>query len=144
MSANIKCFVDENCTQELVFEDDSSYTLNLAPIVGLNGDTGETYDTKVWFQNVGTRAALNVRVLVSNDRLSFENIILDDGTESQTDAFVGDMKEREKRSMTIRIIVPRWTQAQLYLPVIAFDYYTLPEIDETFYNPYTDPREVVE
>ena len=53
-------------------------------------------------------------------------------------------KEREKRSMTIRIIVPRWTQAQLYLPVIAFDYYTLPEIDETFYNPYTDPREVVE
>ena len=54
------------------------------------------------------------------------------------------MKEREKRSMTIRIIVPRWTQAQLYLPVIAFDYYTLPEIDETFYNPYTDPREVVE
>lgn len=65
MSANIKCFVDENCTQELVFEDDSSYTLNLAPIVGLNGDTGETYDTKVWFQNIGTRAALNVRVLVS-------------------------------------------------------------------------------
>ena len=133
MTAELKFFKDRACTQE-VPQTDLGTDLLLAPIEGLNGNTGETFDTVVYVKNIGSRAALHTQVFIKNvDDREFLSVV---------PSFLGDIKELEVKQVTFTATIPRWTKNELQAPLITFDYYTLPPIDETFYNPYTDTREV--
>lgn len=133
MSANVKCFNDAACTQEIQLTDEI-YSLRLAPMEGINGDAGQVYKIPLYLKNVGTRAALNTRFIIEGDEMGYISI---------DPEFVGDMKEREVKDVVITVTVPRWTRFRQLYPQILIDYYTLPEITEIFHNPYVDKREVV-
>lgn len=133
MTAELKFFKDRNCTQEIP-QTDLGTDLLLSPIGGLNGNTGEDFDTVIYVKNVGKRAALHTQVFVHNvDDREFLSVV---------PTFVGDIEELGVREVTFTASIPRWTKNELQAPVITFEYYSLPPIDETFYNPYTDTREV--
>lgn len=135
MSANIKCFLDENCTKELGLTELGAYAFRLGPDVGMNGDTGETWTTTLYLKNVGTRATLNTCLYIDADPFEFVTV---------TPIELGDFKELEVKPFSITVTVPRWTRYQVQVPNIYIDYYTLPEIDEVYHNPYQDVREVAE
>ena len=133
MTSELKFFKDKECTQEVPVTE-NGIDLLLSPIEGLNGNTGETFDTVVYVKNVGTRAALHVQLFIENvDDREFLSAI---------PTFLGDFKELEVKPVTFTATIPRWTKFELQSPRITFDYYTLPAIDEQYYNPYTDTREV--
>lgn len=133
MAAELKCFLDPECTQEIVLSNLGEYILRLAPMEGLNGYTGITHKVPIYLKNTGTRAALHVTSRVLNDNLEFVTVDLPE---------IGDLMELEVVKFTITITIPRWTRYQIQLPQIVFDYYTLPSIDEVYHNPYQDKREV--
>lgn len=135
MSAELKFFLDKDCTQEIAVSALGDYILRLAPMEGLNGFTGQIHIVTIYIKNVGTRAALGITAVVSNDPLEFVRL-------SNYD--FGDLKELEVFPLDITIRIPRWTHYQIQTPHFTFDYYTLPEIDETYHNPYQDPREIAD
>lgn len=49
MSADIRCYWDEACTDEL-FQETTSYSISLGPRTGLNGDTGEITDQTIYLK----------------------------------------------------------------------------------------------
>lgn len=135
MAAELKCFLDPECTKEILISDLGEYILRLAPMEGLNGYTGAEYDVPIYVKNTGTRAALHVTSHISNDILEFVSVDLPE---------IGDLMELEIVKFTIHISIPRWSRYQIQLPQIIFDYYTLPDIDEIYHNPYQDVRESVD
>ena len=135
MAAELKCFLDPECTQEVILSDLGEYILRLAPIEGLNGNTGATHVFPIYIKNTGTRAALHVTSQVINDTLGFITVDLPE---------LGDLKELEVVKFTITVTIPRWSRYQIQLPQILLDYYTLPSIDEVYHNPYQDPRETAD
>lgn len=133
MTAELKFFKDKACTQE-VPQTEYGIDLLLAPIEGLNGNTGETFDTVIYVKNVGHRAALHTQLFIENvDDREFLSAI---------PMFLGDIPELGVVPVTFTATIPRWTKNELQAPRITFDYYSLPPIDEVYYNPYSDTREV--
>ena len=61
MSALIKCYYDKQCTSP-VFFDVISYTLDMGPKSGLNGDTGEIVNQTIYIRNEGDTPAQNIQV----------------------------------------------------------------------------------
>ena len=135
MTANIKCFIDKECTKEIGLSDIGTYLVQLGPLEGLNGHSGEYWEAPIYFKNVGTRAALNVTLSIENDPLEY--IALDPMN-------VGDFKELEVKPVIVSATIPRWTPYAIETPRFIIEYFTLPEIDEVFHNPYQAEREVAE
>jgi hypothetical protein len=135
MSAELKFFLDKDCTQEIAVSALGDYILRLAPMEGLNGFTGQSHIVPIYIKNIGARAALGITAEVSNDPLGFVRLSAYD---------IGDLMELETYHLDIIIQIPRWTHYQIQTPHFTFDYYTLPEIDETYHNPYQDPREIAD
>lgn len=135
MSANIKCFIDKECTKEIGLSTIGSYLVRLGPVGGMNGHSGEYWEAPIYFKNVGTRAALHVTLSIENDPLEY--MALNPNSP-------GDFKELEVKPVIVSATIPRWTPYAIETPRFIVDYYTLPEIDEVFYNPYQAEREVAE
>lgn len=137
MAAEIKVFLDPECTQELPLSGSGNPLLFLGTQKGINGNTGEVWRGSVYIKNVGTRAALDTKVIQQDVLTGQEYLTVED-------PYIGDLKELESREVKLIVYVPRWTPVTDCNFHLAFDYYTLPDIDETFHNPYTDTREVAE
>lgn len=135
MSAQLKIFVDKECTQELPLSTANNPLLFLGTKKGINGNTGEVWRSSVYVKNVGTRAALHTKIFLQGVKHGQDYLTIEE-------PFIGDLKELEVREVKMIVYVPRWTPATDCNFQLVFDYYTLPEIDETFHNPYTDIREV--
>ena len=135
MTANIKCFIDKECTKEIGLSDIGSYLVQLGPAIGMNGHSGEYWEAPIYFKNTGTRAALHVTVSIENDPLEYIAV---------NPMLVGDFKELEVKPVVVSATIPRWTPYTVETPRFVIEYFTLPEIDEVFHNPYQAEREVVE
>lgn len=137
MTAKIKVFLDSACTKELPLAKSGKPLLFLGTNKGINGNTGEVWKSSIYIKNIGTRAALDLKVLIQNTLAGQEYLTIEN-------PYIGDLKELESREVKLIVYVPRWTPVTDCNFQVAFDYYTLPDIDETFHNPYTDIREVAE
>lgn len=144
MTANIQSFTDAECTKELPFDSLGQYLLRLAPFEGIDGNAGTNWSTIIYLKNTGTRAALNTYLYKEGDIQDYISFSLDNVDFSSEDFKVGDFAEQEVIPVVFKVTVPRWTPVINYQVNIIIDYYTLPDIDTVFYNPYTDPREVAE
>lgn len=131
MAAELRCFLDPECTQEVKMSALGDYILRFAPNAGLNGYTGETHTVLVYIKNTGTRAALHITAHISNDKFEFITLPVTE---------LGDISESEIRKFEILVSIPRWTRYQIQSPYVSFMYYTLPDIDEVYHNPYQDSR----
>lgn len=141
MSAELRCFIDKECTLELgrQIADPSKYYLVIADDDdALNGSTGTTYKISLFVKNVGDRAALHTRVLIEQDsKLANKYLYLDRAV------LLGDLKECEVVEVPLRVSVQRATNPVIAYPRIVLDFYSLPKIEEDHVNPYTALREYV-
>lgn len=144
MTANIQCFTDPECTKELSFASVGTYLLRLAPSEGINGNTGAEWSTVLYLKNTGTRASLNTYIYKESDIRDYVSFSVEGLEEVSNGLKLGDLKEQEIIPVTFKVSVSRWTSNINYGLTIIVDYYTLPDIDTVFYNPYTDTREVAE
>lgn len=143
MIATIKLFIDQECTKEVPIGPVADYLLLVGNKLGVNGNSGETVTIPLFSKNVGNRAALNCQVDIIEDP-RFYVLVSTDNVEYTNSIDLGDYKELEVKKFYVKVDVPRWTNAVRYYPVINVTYYSLPEIDTVFLNPYTDIREVAE
>lgn len=134
MAAVLKLFLDKECTKEIITKD-GVYDLLLAPSGGINGHVGQVYTHTTYLKNVGDRAALHVTVSCTNqDNRAILRVV---------DTFIDGIPEQAVVPIRFTSVIKRWTKAEVQRPTITIDWYTLPDIDETFHNPYVDKREVV-
>lgn len=132
MAAELKCFFDEECTLEYMVNGSGTYDVLLAPPEGLNGSTGETSVVTIYLRNCGERAALHTTMSIMTDNSSV--------IRPMTDPFIGDLLPREIKPITFLVMAAAGANYTVYYPTIYFDYYTLPDIDEDHFNPYTALR----
>lgn len=135
MAAVLKLFLDKECTKEIITKN-GVYSLLLAPAGGINGHTGQIYTHTTYLKNVGTRAALHVTIACTNqDNREILRVV---------DNYIEGIPEQAVVPIRFTSVIQRWTKAEVQHPTIDISWYTLPEIDETFHNPYVDKREVAE
>lgn len=135
MTAQLKVFIDKECTQELPLSTTNNLLLFLGTKNGINGSTGKVWRSSIYVKNVGTRAALHVKAVLQGVTTAQSYLTIEE-------PFIGDMKELEIKEVKMIVYVPPLTPATDCNFQLVFDYYTLPDIDETFHNPYIDTREV--
>jgi hypothetical protein len=136
MAAQLKVFLDKDCSKELPISESGRPLLFLGTQKGLNGDDGEIWKSSVYVKNIGTRAALHTRLYLQNVAPGDEYLTIENPD-------IGDLRELEAKEVKLIVYVPRYTAVKDCTFQVILDYYTLPDIDEVFHNPYTDAREVV-
>lgn len=137
MAAQLKVFLDKDCSKELPISESGNPLLFLGTQKGLNGDDGEIWKSSVYVKNIGTRAALHTRLYLQNVAPGDEYLTIENPD-------IGDLRELETKEVKLIVYVPRDTAVKDCTFQVILDYYTLPDIDEVFHNPYTDAREVAE
>lgn len=142
MSAVIKCYWDEACTDELFLEA-ISYTISLGLRTGLNGDTGEVMDQVIYLKNVGDVLAQNVYLRETGDINNYFKMSTPTQKYADTSALIGDISPDEVTSITLHSLIPRGTDALDGIINYTIEYYTTPGIDDTGTESTYTPKEPV-
>lgn len=128
MSANIKCYWDPECTEELFFET-ISYSMSLGLRTGLNGDTGEVMNQDVYLKNVGDELAQGTLIRETSDLNNYFKVSTPLAVYAETSAKIGDIAPDEVVLITFHSLIPRKTSAMSGLINFSIEYYTLPGAD---------------
>lgn len=140
MSADIRCYWDEACTDEL-FQETTSYSISLGPRTGLNGDTGEITDQTIYLKNVGDVTAQNTRIQEVGDLNNYFKVTTPLVTYGEVNIAVGDISPGEVKEITIHSIIPRHSSYLTGIITYSIIYYTLPSPGhEDEYTEYTLPE----
>lgn len=103
MSADIRCYWDEACTDEL-FQETTSYSISLGPRTGLNGDTGEITDQTIYLKNVGDVTAQNTRIQEVGDLNNYFKVTTPLVTYGEVNIAVGDISPGEVKKLLFTVL----------------------------------------
>ena len=137
MAADLRIFIDKECTQELSMDNLSNYVTALCTSEGLDGYRGTTLNLRMYMKNCGNRAALHVRVIEENDDNNYLVIKVPGATYVNNVVIVGDIATDEVVPIYFCVAVPMYLSWKYYIVDCFLDYYTLPDQDTTYYNPYS-------
>lgn len=127
MSADIKCYWDESCTQPLTYET-QSYTISLGPRTGLNGDTGEVTTQNIYLRNEGDVTAQDVHVQEYGDSTNFFKISTPIVQYGEYYVLVGDISPNEVVKISLHSIIPQGTGSSSGVINYSIEYFTTPGI----------------
>ena len=127
MSALIRCYWDEACTDE-IFMDVKSYGITLGPKTGLNGDRGEVYNQFIYLKNVGDVTAQNVIVKEVGDLQSYFKISTPLEEYRTVQASVGSIEPNAVLPIVLHSIIPRHTKKETGILRYSIEYYTFPGV----------------
>lgn len=125
MSAKIKCYWDEECTNEIFF-DVQSYSLSLGPQTGLNGDTGEVVHQHIYLKNVGDVAAQNTKIREVGDLPDYFKISTTNTSYATTVADIGNLDPGGVTEVILHSLIPQRTTSGSGIINYTIEYYTLP------------------
>lgn len=140
MSALIKCYWDEACTDEIFF-DVQSYSITMGPRTGLNGDAGEVVNQYIYLKNVGDVTAQRTVVKEVGDLQEYFRISTPSADYATLRAPVGDVAPGEIVPIILHSIIPKHTAQSAGILRYTIEYYTLPSVtDITEAVAYTQPE----
>lgn len=146
MPAYVKVFLDKECTKELLRADEGAFFFRFRKndkekTTYLDGTNGESGTTSLFLKNIGSSAALNIKV--SLERKEAGNIF------SISSAAFKEIAKDDVKEVKFDYIVAPWTEAQINQTFLYLDYYSLPDTapeyipynrshvsqNETYYGP---------
>lgn len=140
MSAVIKCYYDEACTDPIFF-DVVSYSLQMGPRSGLNGDTGETINQTIYIRNEGDTIAQDVKVREVGDISDYFKISTPTQSFQSILGELGTLEPGESTWFILHTIIPKHTDADSGVVDYTIEYFTLPKVIPDYVgNPYTFPE----
>lgn len=144
MSALIRCYWDEECTNE-IFMDVKSYGITLGPKTGLNGDRGEITNQFIYLKNVGDVTAQNVVVKEIGDLQNYFKVSTPLEQYKIVQAAVGSIEPNAVVPIVLHSIIPKHTKKETGILRYTIEYYTFPGIVTTpDLSPYTQsPHKLV-
>lgn len=132
MPARLKLYLDKDCTKELYRDELGRFFYRFHELLSdgtynywVDGNSGTNKLITLFIKNIGSRAALNVKLLVKRkEDLTIKNIF------SKTEYIVGDIPVDGVNSITLDFSISPWTASQVNETEIVLDYYSLPDITE--------------
>lgn len=128
MSAIIKCYFDKDCTEE-VFKNAISYDMQLGPRTGLDGDTGEVYNTSIFLRNEGDCKAYNVRVKEVGDLNDYFFMSTRLGSNEQFIIAVPDIEPGRVEELVLTAVIPKGTKNSKDYLEYTIEYLTAPRLE---------------
>lgn len=136
MTAFLKIYLDKNCKQELARGDKGHFIYRFKKVKDgkeipyVDGTTGTKETVELYLKNVGTRAALNPRILI--EKKEGANIFV------RNTHIYNDIPVGESEKITLEFLVAPWTESKINDTLIYLDYYSLPDatMEETPYSHY--------
>jgi len=108
MAANLQCYSDSNCTQELT---GSPYSLQIGALTGIDGTNGGNAVANIWVKNTGTILISNVVLTETSDTNNFGSYSLDGVTYNNTTITLGNMSTSAVVEVYVKVTVPSSTAA---------------------------------
>lgn len=140
MSALIKCYYNEQCTSP-VFFDVISYTLDMGPKSGLNGDAGEIVNQTIYIRNEGDTPAQNIQVKEVGDISDYFKISTPTKRCQSILGELGNLAPGETTWFILHTIIPKNTDPGSGIVDYTIEYFTLPKpIPEYITQGYTPPK----
>ena len=120
MAADLKLYRDLGCSIE-VDNPGAFYDLQLGPVTGLDGDSGDRSDITLYLKNVGDKPAESVRIYKENDPLN--RISIGDGTHYfENNVDLGDIIEGYTKPFLIKTVIAARTLRENFQPKLYFSY----------------------
>ena len=139
MSALIRCYWDEECTNE-IFMDVKSYGITLGPKTGLNGDRGEITNQFIYLKNVGDVTAQNVVLKETGDLQNYFKVSTPLEEYKIVQAAVGSIEPNAVVPIVLHSIIPKHTKKETGILRYTIEYYTFPGVvTAPELSPYTQP-----
>lgn len=125
MSANICFYTDVACTKEVPISG-SFYDLVVGPITGLDGDTGDRVDLRLYAKNIGDQDAMETYIVKEGDLPNMLTLGNVEGNYDPSKLKLGTIKPGVVRDFLIKIVVPAGTDKCIIEPKLFAKYKSLP------------------